>query len=287
MRLRIAFFGVVLGLVAGVGSAQASPRHAAVVIDVFPGPKAIQNALAQAVSGDTLSIHTGTYTEHFSVRTTNVTLTSAGDGPVTVDGACVNRWTIQVLADGVTIQGLSLRGGTFGELTFTRVKRGRVIGSTATDSCAHSEYGINVYLSGSIVIRNNVTSGFGDAGLYIGSITSTPFGALVMQRNETFDNVRGVIIEDSAGGIIQAVQNNVHDNTTAGIWLHNSDGVVVRGNTVTNDGADGIEVDPTSDDNTISFNTVSGHTYDLANEGGTANCFLSNVYTTSLGDITC
>jgi parallel beta-helix repeat protein len=287
VRRRVAIIAVVAPIVFGMGTVQASPRHAATVIEVFPGPNAIQNALAQAVSGDALSIHTGTYTEHFSVTTTNVTLASAGDGLVTVDGACVNRWTIQVLADGVTIRGLALRGGTFGEITFTRVKRGRIIGSTATDSCAEAEYGINVYLSGSIVIRNNVTSGFGDAGFYIGSITSTPFGALVIQRNETFDNVRGIIIEDSAGGIIQAVQNNVHDNTTTGIWLHNSDGAVVRGNTVTNDGADGIEVDPTSDDNTISLNTVSGHTYDLANEGGTGNCFLSNVYTTSLGDITC
>ena len=73
------------------------------------------------------------------------------------------------------------------------------------------------------------------------------------------------------------------------LWLRvtNRPAIVGGRNTVTNDGADGIEVDPTSDDNTISFNTVSGHTYDLANEGGTANCFLSNVYTTSLGDITC
>ena len=31
----------------------------------------------------------------------------------------------------------------------------------------------------------------------------------------------------------------------------------------------------------------AGHTYDLANEGGSGNCFLSNVYTTSFGDITC
>ncbi len=287
MRPRILLVAVVVGLTAGMGTAQAGPRHAATVIDVFPGPNAIQNALAGAASGDTLSIHTGTYTEHFSITTTNVTLTAAGDGPVTVDGDCINRWTIQVLADGVTIRGLALEGGTFGEITFTRVKRGRIVGTTATDSCADAEYGINVYLSGSIVIKNNVTSGFGDAGLYIGSITSTQFGPLVIQRNETFGNVRGIIIEDSAGGMIQAVQNHVHDNTTTGIWLHNSDDVTVRANTVTNDVADGIEVDPTSDDNTITLNTVSGHTYDLANEGGTGNCFDQNVYTTSLGDITC
>jgi len=287
VRLRVAFVAVIFGLMASVGTAQASPRHAATVIEVFPGPNAIQNALAIAVSGDTLNIHTGVYTEHFSVTTTNVTLTAAGDGPVTVDGACVNRWTIQVLADGVAIRGLALQGGTFGEITFTRVTRGRIVGSTAIDTCGDAEYGINVYLSGSIVIKQNVTSGFGDAGLYIGSINSTQFGPLVIQRNETFDNVRGIIIEDSAGGSILAVKNRVHDNTTAGIWLHNSDEVLVRSNTVTNNVADGIEVDPTSDDNTISFNTVSGHIYDLANEGGTGNCFLSNVYTTSLGDITC
>ena len=287
MRLRAAVFPVVLGLVAGVGSAQASSRHAATVIEVFPGPNAIQNALAQAVSGDTLNIHTGTYTEQFSITTTNLTLTAAGDGPVTVDGACVNGWTIQVLAAGVTIRRLTLKGGTFGEITFTGVPQGRILGSVATDSCADAEYGINVYKSGSIVVRNNVTSGFADAGLYIGAITSTQFGPLLIDHNKTSANDRGIIIEDSSGGRIQASLNTVFDNTTSGIWLHNSDGVVVRGNTVTNDGADGIEVDPTSDDNTISFNTASGNTYDLANEGGTGNCFVSNVYTTSFGDITC
>jgi len=287
VRPRVAFVAVVVGLVVGMGTAQASPRHTAAVIEVFPGPNAIQNALAQALSGDTLNIHTGTYTEHFSITKTNLTLTAAGDGSVIVDGACVNRWTIQVLATGTTIRQLTLMGGTFGEITFTSVSRGRILGTTATDSCADAEYGINVYKSGSIVMKNNVTSGFSDAGLYIGAITSTPSGPMVIQGNQTFDNDRGIIIEDSAGGTIQANHNNVHDNATTGIWLHNSDGVLIRGNTVTNDGADGIEVDPTSDGNTITLNTVSGHTYDLANEGGTGNCFLSNTYTTSFGNISC
>src|SRR5262249_47597488 len=154
---------------------------------------------------------------HFSITTTDLTLTAAGDGPVTVDGTCASTWTIQVLVHGVTIRGLVLQGGSFGEITFTRAQRGRIVGTTAVDTCADAEYGINVYLSGSIVIMNNVTSGFSDAGLYIGSITSTRYGPLVIERNETFDNVRGVIIEDSAGGTIQAFQNRVYDNTTAGI----------------------------------------------------------------------
>jgi parallel beta-helix repeat protein len=287
MRTIAVVVAVLSGACFGLAPAAAATAHSSTVIDVFPGPNAIANALQQANPGDTLNIHAGTYPEHFSITKTNLTLRAAGDGAVVVDGGCTNKWTVQVLADGTTVRHLQLSGGSFGEITFTSVTRGRILDSTATDTCADAEYGINVYLSGTIIMKSNVTSGFGDAGIYIGAITSTPYGPMVVQRNETFDNTRGIIIEDSAGGIIQALRNDVHDNTTTGIWLHNSDGVTVRANTVTDAAYAGIEVDPTSDNNLITLNTVSGHTYDLANEGGVGNCFMSNVYATSLGDITC
>src|SRR5207245_2198624 len=145
--IALAFF---IGLLGGAGSALATPAHTSTVIDVFPGPNAIANALQQANSGDPPNIHAGTYPEHFSITTTSR--------------------------------------------------------------------------------KSARTSGSGDAGIYIGTSTSTPYGPMVVQRNETFDNTRGIIIEDSAGGIIQALRNDVHANTATGLWLHNSDGVTVRAN---------------------------------------------------------
>jgi parallel beta-helix repeat protein len=155
------------------------------------------------------------------------------------------------------------------------------------DTCGGAEYGVNVYQAGSIQIIGVTATGFGDAGIYIGAITSTPRGPLLVKDNESFGNVRGIIVENSHGGQIDVRGNSVHDNTTTGIWVTNSDGVRVLRNTALDNGLSGIELDSLSDDNLIRRNTASGQTYDLANDGGTNNCFVDNNYTTSFGDITC
>src|SRR5207237_7560310 len=71
-------------------------RAGAAVIEVFPGPGALQNAIDTAGPGDTLSIHTGTYHESVSIGTRNLTLRPFGDGPVTVDAGCAVFATIRV-----------------------------------------------------------------------------------------------------------------------------------------------------------------------------------------------
>ena len=95
-------------------------------------------------------------------------------------------------------------------------------------------------------------------------------------------------MENSAGGKIRVTGNDVHDNRTTGIWITNSDGVRVDGNLVQDNTYSGIELDSLSNGNLIRANTASGHQYDLANDSGaTGNCWVDNVYTTSLGDISC
>jgi len=137
------------------------------------------------------------------------------------------------------------------------------------DTCGDAEYGINVFKSGSIQITDNSASGFGDAGIYIGQITSTPFGPMTISGNESFGNVRGIIIENSAGGQIAVRSNSTHDNQITGIWITNSDGVHIDRNNVRNNRDSGIELDSLSDGNLIRRNKVQGHTFDLANDGGT------------------
>jgi len=271
---------VVLAAVAS-GSSWAAPRT---IIEVFPGPNAITNALAGAIAGDTLNIHTGSYDEHFTVSKNSIALQSAGDGPVTVDGGCASSWTISVTADGVTIARLEVIGGDFGSMTFNGVNGGGVTGSTVRDTCGHAEYGINVFDSGNIKVIGNRASGFGDAGVYIGAIT---FGSSTIRRNNTLGNNRGIIVENSEGATILVLSNKTHGNAQTGIWITNSDGVTVRGNSVTDNQRTGIQLDPLSDNNLVTQNTVSGHIYDLSNDGGTGNCWVDNTYTTSRGDISC
>jgi parallel beta-helix repeat protein len=273
-----------------------TPAHAAtgsgkVIIEVFPGPNAIHDALAVANAGDTLDIHTGIYREHFTVGIDDLTLQDAGDGTVTVDGTCSASDTIQIKGDGVTIRGLRVIGAGTGfapkEIDFLGVTSGRVIDSEVDDTCGNAEYGVNVFNSGSIRVIRTSATGFADAGIYIGQITSTQFGPLVISGNDTYGNERGIIVENSAGGQILVRTNSVHDNATTGIWITNSDGVHIQRNSVLDNHDSGIELDSFSSRNLVRQNVSEGHTYDLANDGGNGNCFQFNTYSTSLGDISC
>jgi hypothetical protein len=56
---------------------------------------------------------------------------------------------------------------------------------------------------------------------------------------------------------------------------------------VFDDGPSGIELTSLSDGNLIANNPSQGHTYDLADRGGTGNCWRNNDFTTSFGTIDC
>lgn len=284
-------FVLLLALSGFVPAAHAAGRSTpGTVIEVFPGPGAIGQALAAAQPGDVLNIHAGVYPEAVVVRIPDVTLMAAGDGVVTIDGLCSARTTVAVRAKDVALIGLRVVGAGAGpfpiEIDFSGVESGLVRDTEVQDTC-DAEYGVNVFNVGSIKIIRVTASGFSDAGIYVGAVSSTPFGALSVRAANSFDNWKGIIVEDSAGGSILVTGNEVHDNELSGIYLTNSDAVVVRGNTVTNDTFSGIEVTFGSDLNLIARNTVSGHQFDLIDGGGNGNCWRNNVYSTSQGVIGC
>ena len=256
------------------------------VIQVFPGPSAIKNALQQANPGDTLNIHTGTYAEGVSVDVASVTLQSAGDGPVTVDAGC-HGTAINVSADGVTLADLRVLNGNFFGVNADFVSDGHFSGLKIKSSCPLVEYGINLFGTGAMLIEGNIATGFSDAGIYIGGIVDTGTGSLITQGNTLYGNNRGIIVEDSARVSLIVRRNLLHANANDGLFLHNSDGIVITSNTASDNGYAGIELDPNSDGNLVKGNRSRGHPYDLANGGGTGNCFRDNVYTTSFGSIAC
>jgi parallel beta-helix repeat protein len=288
MRVPFAVLSTITILALGMTIAGAAPAD---VIEVFPGPGAIADALAIAQPGDVLNIHAGTYPEKVTVDVDSVTLRAAGDGLVTIDGECAVAITLDVVAEGVTIRGLRVVGAGVGgapkAIDLSMVELGRVVDSTAEDTCGYGWYGINVTSGGTIRIQNNRTSGFDHAGIYVGEITSTPFGPLVVRGNQTFGNDRGVIVRASFGGAIQVAGNRVHDNLSSGIWVEAGDGIIVDGNVVRDNVSTGIQLDEFSDGNLIRGNRVTGHTFDLYNGGGSGNCWIGNEYTTSFGDISC
>jgi parallel beta-helix repeat protein len=273
--------------------AVAAPARDRTVIEVFPGRHALQRAVAHAHSGDVLNIHAGTYKGSVEISRPNLTLQAAGDGKVIVDAKCRANDTIFVTANGVTISGLTVQGADEGfgdfpaEIALWNVDQSGLIEFTETVNTCDAEYGIQVFQSGSIQIRNNYAHGFSDSGIYIGAITDTPNGPLVVVKNLAQDSHQGIIVEDSNGGSIQVLGNVVDQNSDAGIFLRNSDHVLIKSNPLHDNGRAGIDLDPASDHNRIIGNTALGHLFDLENEGGVGNCFKRNDYETSDGDISC
>ena len=285
-------FAVGLLIVSATGgtAALAGPAAHRATIEVYPGPNAVNDALAIANDGDTLNIHGGTYPEQVRVSTPNLTLQAAGDGVAIVDGGCAANTTLAIRAEGVTIEGLHVTGAANGfephEIDFSYVTTGSVIDTVEIDTC-NAQYGINLFEAGSINVIGNFTSGFSDSGIYVGFITSTPHGPLVVRGNTSDGNERGIIVEDISGGTVRVLANHASNNQTSGIYLTGSTGVVVGNNRVLDNGTSGIELDPFSDHNLIRSNRAKGHQYDLANDGGSGNCWMDNVYTTSFGTISC
>jgi parallel beta-helix repeat protein len=277
-----------------------APAASAATIEVKPGANAINKALAKAHNGDTLRIHDGTYRESFDIAK-RVTLRGVGGRPL-IDARCNSRATISTAHAGVTLDHLKVVGaadnpsGPFpSEVDFRGVATGTIHDVVIHDTCGGpeegAEYGINVFNSGPVYVTGNrATGGFSDAGIYIGGIIDTGGEPLRVLNNETYLNNRGIIVEDSGGaGIVQVAHNRIHHNIGAGvgsrdgIFLHNSDRVRIRNNTVRLNGDSGVFLDANSDHNRLLDNIITGNPTDLINDGS-ANCGSDNTIGSKSGN---
>src|SRR5215467_6785369 len=101
------------GSLIGLGAAPAQ----AATLDVCPSScpyTTIQQALAAAASGDTISVAPGTYPGGFTIGK-NVTVVGSGEGQTSVMGAGKRGYVVTV-ATGVrtAIEALTVDGGAFG-----------------------------------------------------------------------------------------------------------------------------------------------------------------------------
>ena len=204
-----------------------------------------------------------------------------------IDGRCRTDLTVAVRHSGVLLRRLQVVGADEGfgpfpsEVDFRGVASGRAENLLVRDTC-DAEYGINVFGSREVEVRGNRGWGFSDSAIYIGGITNTADGVLRVKGNDVFDNNRGIIVEDSAGGLVRLIENTAHDNTTAGegapsgIFLHNSDGVLLRGNQAYRNGLYGFHLDPNSDRNHLFENAAVANPIGDFFDEGSGNCGARN-----------
>ena len=274
-------------------------------IEVKPGKGTLQKAVDKAKKGDKLVLEKkGVYKGAVTIDKRDLVIKGPNDGKKlpTVDGRCAVAFTMLILADPVTLQNFKVtgasdaQGGQYGgaDVNFIEGGGGLASGLSLEDKCG-VKYGVNVFDTGDVLVDESKFVAYDDAGIYIGGIRN-PSHIVQVTDNVATENNRGILIEDSAGnGGIQLASNTINDNTNGftptGIFLHNSDGVIINDNVTTGNPYAGIHLDVTSDDNRVLNNTVTGNGVgaqggagaDLLNEGAN-NCGSGNVFGTTSGN---
>ena len=291
-------------LIAVVSTLALAPVAEAKKVDVKPGNGTLQKAIDKARSGDKLKLEEkGTYKGGVVIEK-KLTITGPGDGKKlpTVDGRCGVAFTMLVLSPGMTLRNFKITGasnevaGQYGgaDINFIEGGAGRATGLILRDGCG-AQYGVNLFDSGDLVITGNEFKGYDDAGVYIGAIQD-PNHSVEVTDNVAKKNNHGILIEDSFGNAGITVADNVANGndigfTPSGIFLHNSDGVLVENNVTNANSWGGIVPDMNSDFNRLIGNQASGNGTtaqggpgaDLINDGQ-GNCGTDNSFGTQIGN---
>jgi Cytochrome c peroxidase len=210
-----------------VGSA--SPAR---VVEVRPG-ESIQEAVDKAGRNGVVRIYPGTYHENVLVIHHGVTIEGVirnGKRPV-LDGRNLLPDAISGLGNDFKVMNLEIRNyqgnGVVVHKARNVVFRNLILHNTGL-------YGVYPIECDGVLVEGCKVSGTRDAGIYVGQSRN-----IVVRRNEAFQNVTGIEIENSVNAIVE--DNYVHNNT-GGILVFLlpfnpskvQDGCIVRRNRVIN-----------------------------------------------------
>jgi parallel beta-helix repeat protein len=254
---------------------------------------AINKAIDRASPGDRLVVHKGKYKDPVVVdKRVRIVGKKKRHGrksrkPV-INPGCSTDTGFDVRVDGVSLRRLKLRGGDLFTLDISLVDSGTARQLRVIDTC-DALYGVNAFNSGPIQLLQNRTSGYLDAGIYVGGISDTAGGTLLIRGNDSFANNRGLIVEDSddepgESVVMRVAANRFHDNTIpdppgegppVGIFVNRSHNVTFVDNLVQRNGVYGVHLDPLSTSNRFFDNDFTGNP-DPVFDQGTGNCGSGN-----------
>jgi cytochrome c peroxidase len=213
------------------GKVKGSPSPARIV-EVRPG-ESIQEAVDKAGRNGIVRIYPGTYHENVLVIHHGVTIEGVirdGKRPV-LDGRNLLPDAISGLGNDLTVANLEIRNyqgnGVVVHKARNVVYRNLILHNTGL-------YGVYPIECDGVLVEDCKVSGARDAGIYVGQSRN-----IVVRRNEAFQNVTGIEIENCVNAIVE--DNYVHNNT-GGILVFLlpfnpskvQDGCIVRRNRVIN-----------------------------------------------------
>lgn len=195
MRLRdvtaaAAAFLLVLGFAgcSGNGSPSASGTQDLVRVPADAGT--LTDAAARVAPGGTIVIAPGVYDEQLQISTPDVTVRGEDRNRTVIDGGGIRPYGVVVIADGVTVENLTVTGATFYGVLFTGLHDQNGPSAPTADGYVawdpeefpplqrflvdhvtaynNGLYGIYSFNSQHGVIRDSYASGSADSGIYVG-----------------------------------------------------------------------------------------------------------------------
>ncbi|WP_082465977.1 right-handed parallel beta-helix repeat-containing protein [Agreia sp. Leaf210] len=196
----------------------------------------IQQAVDEVPEGGLVLVSPGTYTEEVTVATKNITLRGLDRDGVIIDGEGLRANGIQVIADGVRVQNLTVTRHTFNgvlvtgmhdengpqahNLTgyqkldpekFPPLQRFEVDHVTASNN---GLYGIYAFNSQNGVLSNNYASGSADSGFYVGQCQNC---AILVSGNVAERNAIGYENANASDSVV--VTGNRFSGNRVGLTL--------------------------------------------------------------------
>ncbi|MBE7413130.1 MAG: right-handed parallel beta-helix repeat-containing protein [Leptospiraceae bacterium] len=199
-------------------------------IEVKEG-SSIQKAVEEASPGDTVKVYPGIYHEFVYVDKPNIRLIG-----VIQDGKWPRLEGRNKLNDGIIASGSGFYVEGF---HISNYRANGVMTQAANDVVIRKLmidhtgiYGIYPTLGTNILIEDTVSWGIADAAIYVGMCKNTD-----VRRNEVFDNVSGIEIENSSNILVE--ENTVYNNTAGilvftlpGLPTKSSVNIIVRNNII-------------------------------------------------------
>jgi len=234
VKLRVAVVSVAVGMVGlVVSAAPASAKSAKHTIPVGVG-ESIQAALDAASPGDTVDVASGTFAESLIISKDGISLVGhdttlvpgtepspTGTGILVADVDLSGPDfppPINHIVKGVSISGLTIDGQGQND-TGVFVFGAKNTSLTDNVTLGNTGYGYFANTSTGTTFTNDVASGGGEAGFYVGD---SPDAKASLNNVESFDNLFGIFIRDAQGVKLDGV--NSHDNCVGVLVLADSPG---------------------------------------------------------------
>jgi parallel beta-helix repeat protein len=236
---------------------------------------AIQEAINNAVDGDTIFVKAGTYYEHVVVNKT-VSLLGEDVSATIIDGNNTGH-VVNVLSDNVSITGFTVQNS--GSIHMPELDAGICLNGTAGCAISGNRLVDNGFAGISLLNSNQNT-------ITCNNLSSVGWGGVHLM-NSTRNLVSVNVIADKYGGVNGHVSSNYNDitenvisNCTYGMFYHASDHNNICGNNISAISVEGIWLQDQVNYNLVAENNLINNTVAIRLEGPNYNNTLSrNVIT--------